>query len=471
LSSIQIFSLALLAAAFAIAIWRHMNVGLVTIPAGFLLSMVAGVPVTEYFAHFPGSLVILIIGVTFLFGHAQRSGAIDRITDVAVSTTGRRDWLLPWIMFLLAGILSGIGALPAAALAIVVPIAMRTAVRREINLMLMGLVTISGALAGGFSPISVWGQLVTTATAKANRSISDLGLFGVQFALNLAVAAVAFMIFGGLRLLRRRPDSIDRSAGTEQTGTELAPSGGSSVPGAGRGPRPGSGSDVETVPSESGQSAAVRLASKSNVAIKTATSRASAYEVASLVGIAIFVAVVLIFNVDVGLTAFAAGLVLQIIFRPDEKDVIRSLPWSVVLVITGVLLYVGLLEQTGTFDAIAGHLQGISSLALTILAIAFVGSLFASFESSAVAVLGLIVPVALQVTPGVDGIGLLMILCAVCWAVVIVNPSPYHLSGGLVLASSPAKEQPRLFRGLLLWSFAVAVLAPLAGWLLPTLVS
>ena len=454
MSIIQIFSLVLLVIAFAVAIWRHMNVGLTTIPAGFVLVLVAGSSVNDYFAQFPGSLVVLILGVTFLFGHAQRSGAIDRLTELAARATGRRDWVLPWIMFLLAAVLSGIGALPAAALAIVVPIAMRTAQVRGINPMLMGLVTIMGALAGGFSPISVWGQLVTTLATKAERPISSLGLFLIEFVLNLLVAIAAFVIFGGLRLMRRHAgDAPVVAHGGGGTSPQSPDDGGSGTP---------------DVPAGAPGAVAVRRIATSS-AQPTTTSRTTAYQVVSLIGIAVFVAAVLIFSVDVGLTAFAVALILQVVFRPDEKEVLRSLPWGVVLVVSGVLLYVGMLEQIGTFDAIADHLGDIGSFALAILALAFVGSLFASFESSSVAVLGLVIPVAIQVTPGVSGTPLLLILCAACWAIVVVSPSPYHLSGGLVLASTPESEQPRMFRRLLLWSLGVAVIVPLIGWLLPAL--
>jgi len=48
LSPKQIFSLALLAVAFAVATWRLMYVCLVTIPVGFALSLAAGVPVAKY---------------------------------------------------------------------------------------------------------------------------------------------------------------------------------------------------------------------------------------------------------------------------------------------------------------------------------------------------------------------------------------------------------------------------------------
>jgi Na+/H+ antiporter NhaD/arsenite permease-like protein len=411
----------LLVAAFALAIWRHINVGLVTIPAGFILAMVARLPVETYFKHFPGSLVILIVGVTYLFGHVQRNGAIDRLISITGRATGRRDWLLPWIMFAVTGMLSGIGALPAAAVAIVIPIAIRTAKLHDINLTLMGIVTITGSLAGGFSPISVWGQLVGTLATKAHRSVSSIGLFVIEFGLNLLVAVAAFIIFGGIGLMRRKATP------------ELGPSGGLAT-------------------SEQG-------------------GRFTLYQIGSLVGLIVFVGTVLVFSVDVGLTAFVVALILQLAFRPAEREIIRDLPWSVVLVVSGVLLYVGLLEELGTFGAIASHLRGINSLALTILALAFFGSLFASFESSAVAVLGVVIPVALQVTQGATNGVLLLILCAVSWAIVTVNTSPYHLCGSLVLASSPEPAQPQLFRQLLVWSLGVAVVVPLLGWTIPLVAS
>ncbi|MFI6346374.1 SLC13 family permease [Streptomyces sp. NPDC050560] len=482
MSLIQIFSLALLVLAFAVAIARHINVGLTTIPAGFLLCVVAGVPVDTYYAQFPGSLVLLILGVTLLFTHAHRSGAIDRLTDLAVGATGRRDWVLPWIMFLLAAVLSGIGALPAAALAIVVPIAMGTAHRRGINLTLMGLVTISGALAGGFSPLSVWGQLIVTLTDKAHRPISHLGMFVIEFLLQVVVALVAFLVFGGIALMRRPPGAApgeEREAGQELAQAPGEPETWPS--GAAPGTSSGSGKAVAVRPAAArrttapGTATAPQATAPAGTATSTAAPAAPApagvtpYQVTSLLGIAAFVAIVLVFDADVGLTAFSVALVLQVLHRPAEKEMLRGLPWSVVLVITGVLLYVGVLQQVGTLDAIEKHLGGIESLGLSILVLGFVGSLFASFESSSVAVLGLVIPVAIKITSGVSSTALLLILSAVSWAIVVSSPSPYHVSGGLVLASSPDAEQQGLFRRLLLWAVCVAATVPLFGWLLPTL--
>jgi hypothetical protein len=82
-----------------------------------------------------------------------------------------------------------------------------------------------------------------------------------------------------------------------------------------------------------------------------------------------------------------------------------------------------------------------------------------------------VIPVALQVTQGATNGILLLILCAVSWAIVTVNTSPYHLCGSLVLASSPEPARPRLFRQLLVWSLGVAVVVPLIGWTIPLVAS
>ena len=68
-------------------------------------------------------------------------------------------------MFGVAAVLTAIGAVSPAAVAIVAPIALGFAVQFEINPLLMGVLVVNGAQAGGFSPISVYGTIVNDALA------------------------------------------------------------------------------------------------------------------------------------------------------------------------------------------------------------------------------------------------------------------------------------------------------------------
>ena len=73
---------------------------------------------------------------------------------------GGRVAAIPWVMFLVTAVLTASGAVVPGAVAIVAPIALGFALHHRINPVLMGLLVINGATAGGFSPISVFGSIV-----------------------------------------------------------------------------------------------------------------------------------------------------------------------------------------------------------------------------------------------------------------------------------------------------------------------
>jgi Na+/H+ antiporter NhaD/arsenite permease-like protein len=428
-TALQIFSLALLFLAFVIAIWRDINVGLVTIPAAFVLALVAHVPVKALYGGFPTSLVILVLGVMYLFGHADRSGALVRIVRGAERIVGRRIWLLSWMGFLLGAAISSMGALPGATVAIVMPITMEAARRRGINPMLMGLITIFGALAGGFSPISVFAILLRELSSKEQYSIPLPQLYVFEFVLYAVAAVVAFVIYGRHRSL---------SAGASHA----------------RNPYP----DAVTVPASDVGSVA------------DVTGQWRAYEIGSLIAIFVFVVGVLAFGLDVGLTAFALGAALHIAFRIDTTKVVAALPWGVALILAGLLTYISILLKLGTFTVLADSLQQYGNAAVIALLLAYFAAFFSSFESSSVTVLAVSIPMVLKVEAGLPSDVLFSVVGAVAFCAAVISTSPFHVNGALMVANGshgdPARAE-RLFRGLLLWTVAAALVAPLVTWLIP----
>lgn len=451
-TALQVFSLVFLLFAFAAAIYRHVNIGLMTIPAAFILAEVAGVTPKELYTGFQVDLVLLVIGVMYLFGHAERSGALARIVRGAEKLAGPRTALLPWLGFLLAALISGMGALPGATVAIVMPITMQCARKRGLKPMLMGLITIFGALAGGFSPISVFGQLLRKLTPEGGYQIPSAMLFLIEFGLYTAIAVVSFFLFGGHRLLRtgtattagapREPELIHAGGGTPgqpPTGTPDAAPRPSAGPGGGAAEPPAAGHSM-------------------------------AYERSSLAAIGVFAAGVLAFGLDVGLTAFTLGLVLHLIFKVDDKRVIAALPWGVALNLAGILAYVGILIKLGTFNEIANGVQHIPSAALSALLLAYFAALFSSFESSSVTVLAVSIPIVLKVEVGLPDSVLFLVIAVVAFCSAVISISPYHVNGALLVTNGgiddPATEQ-KLFRGLLGWSVVAALVLPPLTWLIP----
>lgn len=175
--SAEVVSLLALAAVFAIAIGMSVNMGLLAFAAAFLVgTLAADMTADDIFGVFPGDIFVVLVGITYLFALAQRNGTVDWLVKLAMRAVGGRVGAIPWIMFAIAALLTAIGAVSPAAVAIVAPVALGFAVQFGINPLLMGVMVVHGAQAGGFSPISVYGTIVNDALAEANIVQSEIAV-------------------------------------------------------------------------------------------------------------------------------------------------------------------------------------------------------------------------------------------------------------------------------------------------------
>ncbi len=180
--------------------------------------------------------MLTLIGVTYLFAIAQNNGTVDLLVRGAVKLVAGRVALIPWIMFAVTGVLTAIGALGPAAVAIIAPIALGFAAKYRISPLLMGMMVIHGAQAGGFSPISVYGVTVNNIVAANDLPSSPVTVFLGSLFFNLAIGIVLFLVLGGRGLAGRR-------VGDEP---EVEPADGDTdAPVSGHGTSAGSGVDVE----------------------------------------------------------------------------------------------------------------------------------------------------------------------------------------------------------------------------------
>ena len=113
--------------------------------------------------------MILILGVMYLWNHVQESGLADLFVKKTVQLARGRSYLLPWAMALLTALICSVGALSAAALAITLPVAIEIAKRERIRPTLMAVVTMQGAITGGFTPFNPW----TNVVGHPGRQVSD----------------------------------------------------------------------------------------------------------------------------------------------------------------------------------------------------------------------------------------------------------------------------------------------------------
>ena len=421
MTTVQIVALVWLAVVFGLSLWQHINLGLIMLPASFILVQYAGLPLKDLYSAFPAKLAILILGVMYLWNHVQESGFANLIVKKSVSLARGRVWVLPWIIHVLTAVICAVGALPAAAFAITVPVAMEIAKRERISPTLMGIVLIQGACVGGFTPLNPWGSLVADQAAKNGIPLDATYLFLSQGVVAIAVGILAFFVFGGMELIRRRPAAVEAVC----------------VPG---------------TTAEGAQNPAEEVCPL------------TPYQIASGLGMVVFIVMALL-KYDVGLTAFVIGMVLQIAFHIKSKTMISKMPWGIMIMIAGVLIYVGLLEKMGVLKVIGDYLTSLEHASVVRFGVSIVGTILANFESSSIAVLGLVIPVAVKSMAGATSIlhssiqlgllsGSLVVMCA----------SPFHIGGALILAE--AEDYDRTFRELLLWVLVLTLVMPVFAFLL-----
>ena len=402
-----------LALIFIIGTLRPINLGVLALVLTFLVgTFVVHEAPREMYSGFPVDLFVLLTGVTYLFGVAVKNGTVDWIVEASVRRAQGRRALVPWIVFALAAAPAMAGALGSTGVALLAPLAMRVAERCEIDRRLMGLMVVHGAAAGNFSPLNVLGAIVHQAVTSRGLEMSAWTLFAGNLVANLVVAVVLVIIFRG-----RRPFAGAISAAT-----------------------PAPAVSMETV------------------------SRPLAIDqictIAALVGVAV---IALGFGLSIGFLAFGAAAILQLAFPRSSEGAERLVAWGVVLLVCGVVTYVGALQRYGTITAVGQSIASLGSPLVVALLLCGVGAITSAFASSA-GILGAMIPLAAPfMAQGV--VGTTGFVTALALSATLVDATPFSTVGALAVANASDTERTHVYNGMLAWGASMVIIAPIVTWL------
>ncbi|MBA4864182.1 SLC13 family permease [Streptomyces sp. PSKA54] len=444
--SAELISILVLVVVFVIATTRSINMGALAFAAAFAVGeLVAGLDADGIFAGFPGDLFVVLVGVTYLFAIARANGTTDWLVHASIRLVRGRVALIPWVMFALTGALTAIGAVSPAAVAIVAPIALSFAARYSISPLLMGAMVVHGAQAGGFSPISIYGSIVNGIVEREKLPGSEITLFLASLVVNLVIAGIVFVLFGGLKLWAKgsatKGEQVPAAVGVTNGGSGIAGSG-SRVTGGGNGGA-GSGNGTGT---GTGDEALLTPA-----------------RIATLAALVALVVAVLAFDLDAGLTAITLAVLLSACWPADSRNAVGQIAWPTVLLICGVLTYVGVLDEMGTITW-AG--EGVSDIGVPLLAavlLCYIGAIVSAFASS-VGIMGALIPLAVPFLAQGE-IGAIGMVAALAVSATVVDVSPFSTNGALVLAAAPDVDRERFFRQLMIYGGIVVAVVPAVVWL------
>ncbi|OPF80694.1 hypothetical protein VT50_0212170 [Streptomyces antioxidans] len=413
----ELISILVLVVVFVIATTRSINMGALSFAAAFGVGeLVADFSADHIFAGFPGDLFVVLVGVTYLFALARANGTTDWLVHASIRLVGGRVALIPWVMFAISGALTAIGAVSPAAVAIVAPLALSFAARYQISPLLMGAMVVHGSQGGGFSPISIYGSIVNGIVDREKLPGNEITLFLASLVVNLIIAAIVFVVCGGLKL----PRTAVATAGEErEEGAEEAPA--------------------------------------------DAAGRLTPARIATLAALVALVVAVLAFDLDAGLTAITLAVALSVFWPDHGRKAVNEVTWPTVLLICGVLTYVGVLDEMGTIDYAGKAVSDIGIPLLAALLLCYIGAIVSAFASS-VGIMGALIPLAVPFLAQGD-IGAVGMIAALAVSATVVDVSPFSTNGALVLANAPDVDRDRFFRQLMVYGGIMVVAVPPVVWL------
>lgn len=448
----ELISLAVLAIVFLVATVRGVNMGALALVAAFIVGVsVFDLDADGVLVGFPGDLFVILVGVTYLFALAKNNGTVDWIVHGSVRAVGGRVALVPWAMFLVCALVTSIGAVSPAAVAIVAPVAMGFAARYRIHPLMMGMMVVQGATAGSFSPIGIFGSITNGVVEQNDLPSNPAFLFAATFLAAALIAVITYFVFGGRELIARGRETAEvAEMGVEATAAARA----------------------ATRPQPVGAPHSAVEAKRSVGSGGTDADddhRLNPERIVTLLGLVALIVGALGFDLDVGFTALTVAVVLTLAFPKAAKGAVEKISWGTVLLIGGIVTYVNLLQSEGVVDWLGERVAEVGAPLVAALLICLIGAVVSAFASTT-GIIGALIPLAVPFLL-TDQVSAIALIAALGISSSVVDCSPFSTNGALVVANADPADRDLVFKRLMQWGMSIVVVAPIVVWavlVLPT---
>jgi di/tricarboxylate transporter len=409
--SLGAITLGALALAILLSCTTRLNVGLLSIALAWVIGVyIADLPLREVTSGFPTDLFLTLAGVTLLFSQARVNGTLDIVAHNAVRLCRGRVGLVPIMYFGLGAAIASAGPGNIATTGLLAPMAMATAVRMRISPFLMAIMVGNGCNSGSLSPLAPTGIIVTGLMQRIGLPGFELDTWLYNLVAHAIVGFSGYFLFGGWKLLAR--------------------------------------SDRVEVTSDAAQPL-------------------DRHQRLTLLVIGLLILGVVFADLNIGMAAFAAAVLLMLLRAADDHEAIKGMPWGTIIMVCGVTILIGLLEKTGGMALFTELLSSVATISTIIPFLAVVIGVVSAYSSTS----GVVLPAFLPTVPGlVENLGggsALALASTMNIAGHLVDVSPLSTIGALCIAGIPAGEQSRrLFNQLLAWGMSMTVAGAALCWLL-----
>ncbi len=402
-----LISLAGLVFAVAAGILGKLNIGLLSIGVAYLIGIAAGFEGDDIVAGWPTRLFFILFGMSFLFGILSANGTLDLLVKRTTASVKGRNRLLPLLLLFGSAVLSAMGPGNIATVAIISPLALALSRREGISPLLMAIMVILGANAGGLSPIAPTGIIANDLARNEGLEVAAILMRDMSIA-TLLCGVLTYFLLGGWKIPSREVNHEDTVGAFDRQ-------------------------HLLTL---------------------------------SVVGVAIGA---IIFGANIGLTAFLAAGVLLALGASTESEAIARVPWSAILLVCGVALLISIVEETGGMELLTSALGAAMTEATVGPVMTVVAGLMSLVSSASGVVLptlipavpGIVAEVGSAVTPEalISSIAIGSHLATVC---------PFSTLGALAIAAAGGTQRNELFSKLILAGFLYLFVGAAISYILIT---
>ena len=405
-------SLFLMLAIFVIGTARNINLGILGFVASLILGyFLNGVSFGTILEGINTELLVILIGVTFFFNILRANGTLDLVVIGALKLIRGRIALIPWCMFLLSYVLAALGTQGTATIVIAAPIGMALANKYKFSQLMTSLMIAFGMFSGLYSPLNPTGASTTTVVQEYGVSYSALVTCGLMLIFTFGLSVVAFLVFGGGSLIKRGRVFIEDN---------------DEIGGARR------------------------------------EAKITSYQIVSIIMLALLVFFGVYMKLNMGFAAMLLGSILALKEPSKQEEYIKNIPWSIILMITGIVCYIETMVTVGVMDYLEALIADFNNPKLTILIASYIGALISAFCATLGTVAGIIPMVgAVLANPIINAPAA---IACICISSTIVDVCPFSGTGAVLVASAQGEEKKTIYNKLLISMGVMMIAGPLLTW-------
>ena len=407
------------------------NIGFFAIVFSYLIGCFGmGLKASQVIALWPIKIFFIILAVTLFYNFSLANGALEKLSGHLIYKCRNFPALLPLVIFVVATIISGLGAGYYTVLAFMAPMTLLLCQKTKMNMVIAALAVNYGALAGANfmtsqSGVIFRGLMDSSGVATDTAFTYSSGIFAATFLIPVVVLAL-YSLFNA----RHHKTAIDAAR-----------------------PEP--------------------LDPKQKQSIMLIFIMMSIVLIVPILNLLLpDVAMIQFLNarIDIGFIAIFFAIVSLFLKLGDEKKVISLVPWSTLIMICGVGMLISLGVKVGVIDELTTWLSTNVPIWLLPILVFVISAIMSVFAST----LGVVAPALFPMVPtlaAASGLNPLLLFVCIIVGAQSSSISPFSSGGSLILGSSPADvDKDKLLNALLFKAVPIGVGAGLLATLIIQLV-